>query len=129
MVYCVQSIEQTKIPTKYILNNLDTSSILPTINVGGQHNIFLIRYFLKIGSLYGLLQYWREIGKYASEWNSYNHNHEYESVWELDLSSKELYELSNAYESSSFSKKLLLSIRLKRRLKRFRRRSYFQHQI
>ena len=114
---------------KYILNNLDTSSILPTISVGGQHNIFLIRYFLKVGSLYGLLQYWREIGKYLNEWSSYNHNHEYESVLDLDLSSEELHEMSNVYESSSFFKKLLLSLRLKRRLRRFRRRSYFQQQI
>jgi thymidylate kinase len=116
---------------KYILKNLDTSSILPIVNVGGQHNIFLIRYFLKIGSLYGLLQYWREIGKYSSEWNSYNHSHnqEYESVLELDLSSEELHELSKVYESTSLYKKIFLSLKLKKRLKRFRRRSYFQLQI
>ena len=91
---------------KYILDNLDTSSTLPIMSFGGQQSIFLIRYFLKIGSLYGLLQYWREIEKYLNEWKSYNHQNEFQSVPELDLSNESLYKMKYAYESSSFLKKL-----------------------
>ena len=113
----------------YILNNLDSSSVLPTINAPGQLSIFLIRYFLKIGSLYGLLQYWREIEKYSNEWNSYNHKIEYKGIVDLDLTSKDFDEMNKVYESSSFLRKILLSLRLKNRLRRFRRRSFFQLQI
>ena len=114
---------------EYLLSNLDSSSLLPTINAIGRQNIFLVRYFLKIGSLYGLLQYWREIEKYSKEWNSYNHKNEYESILELDLSREDLCEMSKVYESSSFFKKILLSLRLKKRFKSFKRRSYLKLQI
>jgi thymidylate kinase len=114
---------------EYILNNLDTSAILPIVNVGGRHNIFLIRYFLKMGSLYGLFQYWREIAKYSKEWNSYNHDHQYEGVAELALSSEELYEMKSVYEASSLFKKLIVSLRFKRRLRSFKKRGYLQHRI
>jgi len=114
---------------EYLLNSLDSSSVLPIINTAEQPSIFLIRYFLKIGSLYGLLQYWKEIEKYSNEWNSYNHKTEYQSIVELDLSSNDLDEMNQAYESSNFFKQILLSLRLKKKLRRFRRRSYFQLQI
>ena len=113
----------------YILKNLDTSSYLPTINIAGKHAIFLIRYFLKIGSIYGLFQYWRESEKYLNEWHSYDHAFNFESIVELGISRNELNEMNKAYESPSFFKKLLLSIKLKRKLKGLRRRAYFWHQI
>lgn len=114
---------------RFILENLDNSSHLPKINVAAQHSIFLIRYFLKIGSIYGLLQYWRESDKYLNEWNSYSNIFDYDSIVELGISSNTLNEMHQAYESSSSYKKLLLSIKFKRQLRGLRRRSYFQHQI
>jgi len=112
----------------YILANLNTSSNLPTINVKGGRSIFLIRYFLKIGSLYGLLQLWREVDKYLNEWNSFGNYHEYnyENISELGLSAHEVRKMSDIYESSSLCRKILFSLRLKRKLKKFSRRSYFQ---
>ena len=114
---------------KFILSNLDRSSILPTPNTSGKHSIFLIRYFLKIGSIYGLLQFLKELEKHSNEWNSYNHDYEYESILELGLSSEELDKMSEIYQSSSFLEKLLMSLKLKSRFKRFRRRSYLEHQV
>jgi len=113
---------------RYILANLNTCSNLPTMNVMGGRSIFLTRYYLKIGSLYGLFQLWREIDKYLNEWNffgNYNEN-DYENILELGLSSSEICQMSDTYESSSFYRKILLSLRLKRKLKKFRRKSYFQ---
>ena len=96
----------------YMLENLDSSSHLPKINVAGQHAIFLIRYFLKIGSVYGLFQYWRELDKYSNEWDSYNNIFDYDAILELGISNNALNEMHKIYESSDLLKKLLLSLKL-----------------
>ena len=114
---------------KYILENLDSSSHLPKINIAGQHTIFLIRYFLKIGSVYGLFQYWRELDKYSNEWDSYNNIFDYDAILELGISNNALNEMHKIYESSDLLKKLSLSLKFKRQLKGLRRRSYLHHQI
>ena len=114
---------------RFMLENLDKSSHLPKINISGQHSIFLIRYFLKIGSIYGLFQYWRESEKYLNEWHSYSNIFDYDGIAELGISSNALNEMHQVYESSSSFKKLLLSIKFKRQLRDLRRRKYFQHQI
>ena len=114
---------------RFIIENLDNSYHLPKINISGQHTIFLIRYFLKIGSIYGLFQYWRESDKYLNEWHSYSNIFDYDSIVELGISSKALNEMHHVYESSSSFQKLLLSIKFKKQLRDLRRRSYFQHQV
>ena len=114
---------------RFIIENLDNSFHLPKINISGQHAIFLIRYFLKIGSIYGLFQYWRESDKYSNEWHSYSNIFDYDSIVELGISSKALNEMHQVYESSSSFQKLLLSIKFKKQLRDLRRRSYFQHQV
>jgi len=113
----------------YVLKNIDISNLLPKISNVGQHTIFLIRHYLKIGSIYGYFQYWREIEKYDNEWNSFNHDISYESILELGLSNNELDAMNQTYETKSLFYNLLLSIKLKRKLKHFRRRAYFEHQI
>ena len=40
----------------YLTRNLDSNLLLPSLKENAKLNIFLIRYFLKIGSLFGLLQ-------------------------------------------------------------------------
>ena len=113
----------------FVLNNLETYSNLPVINSKLRRNIFLIRYFLKIGSLYGLAQYLRELEKYRNEWDSINQESEHIGMRDLALSSKEFQKMSSTYTSSSLLKKFLLSLRLKRQLKVYKKRSYFQHKI
>jgi thymidylate kinase len=112
----------------YILINLDRSSILPKINVVGQHTIFLIRYFLKIGSIYGIFQYWRDIKKYSNEWNSFEKNFDYDDILDLGIFKSELKYLDKIYTSSFLLKKFFLSIKFKEKLKLFRRRPYLQYQ-
>ena len=114
---------------EYIKDNSNYSKILPSMNEQGRHSIFLIRYFLKIGSIYGLAQYFREKQKYYLEWNSYKPIERYDQIEALNLSSKELSLLDNAYESSNFFYKLYLSIFIKRKFKSFKRRSYINLKI
>lgn len=114
---------------QFILKNLDTSSILPKTNVGAQQVIFLIRYFLKIGSFYGLLQYRRELKKYSEEWDLIDDNYDLEGVLELNLSRRDLYIMRKVYKSSSFFKKFFLSQRLKGRLKNHKVRPHFLYQV
>ena len=114
---------------EYIKDNSNSSKILPSMNEQGRHSIFLIRYFLKIGSIYGLAQYFREKQKYSLEWNSYKPIERYNQIEALNLSSKELSLLESAYESSNFFNKLYLSFLIKRKFKSFRRRSYINLKI
>ena len=104
---------------RYLTNNIETSSELPTLNSSAQRSIFLIRYFLKIGSVYGLMQYFRELEKYSKEWNYIAHDFNYESIPELEISVEEFKKLNQVYESSPFIKKFYLSIKFKRKLKIF----------
>ena len=113
----------------YIRRNIDASALLPKINTAGMHTIFLIRYFLKIGSIYGYFQYWREIEKYKNEWSLFNPDFSFESISELGLINKELNQMRIVFENKSILHHLVLSIRIKRKLRGFRRRSYIQHQI
>lgn len=113
----------------YILENLDVSGFLTTTNIIGRNVIFLIRYFLKIGSLYGLFQYWRDQRKYTNEWKFLNHDCNFKDVLELNLSSKDLEEMKKIFTSSSFAKKILFSLKLKNRFKNFKRRSFFEYQV
>lgn len=113
----------------YIKGNIDASPLLPKINTVGMHTIFLIRYFLKIGSIYGYFQYWREIEKYKNEWSSFNHDFSFKSIPELGLTNKELNEMYKVYENKSILNHLVLSMKIKRKLRGFRRKPYIQHQF
>ena len=114
---------------KYLMSNMDASKVLPTLNATAQRSIFLIRYFLKIGSLYGLLQYFRESEKYSKEWSFFDHNSSFKSIPELDISIEDFKDLNEVYKSSFWPKKIYLSIKFKRKLKSFKRRKYFNYQI
>ena len=107
---------------QYILDNIDHSNILPTISNVGRRNIFLVRHFLKVGSLYGLLQYWRESDKYSNEWISFDQNTEYEPLESLKLTKNKLNLLGQAYRSSSLIKQVFVSIQFKFSLRKYRRR-------
>lgn len=109
---------------QYIKDNENHSKILPSANEQAKRSIFLIRYFLKIGSIYGLAQYFREKQKYSLEWNSYKAIEGYDQIDSLNLSSEQLSLLESAYVSSNFFYKLYLSFFIKRKFKSFRRRSY-----
>ena len=113
---------------RYLTSNIETSSELPTLNSSAQRSIFLIRYFLKIGSVYGLTQYFRELEKYSKEWNYIAHDFNYESIPELEISIEELKKLNQVYESSTFIKKFYSSIKFKKKLKRFKRRDFVKYQ-
>ena len=44
---------------KYILDNTTQEELLPSLTYNAKQNIYLIRYFIKIGSMFGILQYFR----------------------------------------------------------------------
>ena len=113
----------------YILENLDNSFLLPKTNIAAQNAIFLIRYFLKIGSLYGLIQYWRDFRKYSNEWNYIKHDCNFDDISELKLSFQDLEKMKQIFVSSSFAKKFLFSLKIKKKLREYQRRSFFQHQV
>ena len=109
---------------KYLIDNKDTTQILPILNDRAKRSIFLIRYFLKIGSVYGIAQYLREKNKYSLEWKSFKKIGHYEDILELNLSSKDLNYFDKVFESSNPLKSILLSIKMKKKLKKFRRRKF-----
>lgn len=115
----------------YILKNIDNDDLLPVTNKEAKKAIFLIRYFLKIGSIFGLLQYIRELDKYESESDYINLNEDIpisHKISELDLSAKRLNALARVYISSSILKKIGFAIRFKLKLKTFRRKKFISHQ-
>ena len=44
---------------QYVQKNTEFSNILPALSQSARINIFLVRFYLKIGSFYGLLQYFK----------------------------------------------------------------------
>ena len=110
----------------FLLDNQDGSQPLKLINDKGKRSIFLIRYFLKIGSVYGVVQYLREKYKYSLEWKSFGQIRCYEDIPQLNLSSEELNHFENVYESSNLLSAILTSINLKKKLKKYRRRTYLE---
>ena len=93
----------------FIIENLDKSYLLPKLTINGQNVIFLIRYFLKIGSLFGLLQYWRDIKKYSNEWEYIDCPNTFKDILDLRLSYKELEKMNQLYISSKYLNKFLFS--------------------
>lgn len=113
---------------KYIFNNLTHSTYLPILNTSCRRNIFLIRYFLKVGSIYGLLQYFRDLSKYKDEWDSFSEEDISQDITELGLSIDDLNKMHSVYLNQSLLKNFLMAIKVKRKLKKYRIRSFFKYQ-
>ena len=109
---------------KYLMENQEGDELLPLINEKAKRSIFLIRYFLKIGSVYGIVQYLKEKNKYSFEWESFQKIDSYKDIPELNLSGEELEYYEQIYESLNPVKLILASINLKENLKTFRRKTY-----
>ena len=112
---------------KIILENLDNSKVLPTPNPKLKNSIFLIRFYLKFSSFYGLVQYYRERKKYEDEWKSLEVISEYDDIKELDLSAEYLNKLQQVFINSSIATKIFFSLKFKLYLNSFKRRSFFHH--
>lgn len=110
---------------EYLLRNIDEHKL----NNIAARNVFLVRHFLKVGSLYGLFQYSRELSRYSCEWKSFDHSQPYREVPELDLSDSELDRLRCVYQDACLLKQFLEAVRFKIRFKDFRRRGFFAHRI
>ncbi len=114
---------------QFIKENIDSSTLLPTINKEAGVSIFLTRYFIKIGSVYGLFQYFREKRKYVDEWNYLKFDGELKSLDALSLSEKDLKEMASLYAHNNFLSKLIASLTLKYQIREFRRKKVIQHQF
>ena len=112
----------------FIENGIEDKSSLPTMNSSSRRAIFLVRHFLKIGSAYGIFQYWREKDKYDLEWRSFGEFTGYEDIEEIDMTARELDELDSIFRYSSAVMRVLRSVRFKRDMRDFRRRNFLKHQ-
>jgi len=112
----------------FIIANLDDSVELPTVNESAKITIFLIRHFLKIGSPFGMLQYWRELDKHTSEWRLLDFKGLVTHIPEINLTADEIEKMAEVYISSGLVANFLLAINFKYKFRRFRRRSFFKHQ-
>jgi thymidylate kinase len=113
----------------FIIANLNDAIDIPTVNERAKITIFLIRHFLKIGSPFGLLQYWRELNKHMSEWRLLDFKGLDTDIPEINLTSGELEKMAEVYISSGLVANFLLAINFKYKLRRFRRRPFFKHQV
>lgn len=112
---------------KYIFESTTQEGLLPSLTFNAKQNIFLIRYFIKIGSLLGILQYLRERKKYLKEWNIIQGNNTPECIPDLNITEEMSHEMKKIFESSSLFRKVFYSLYLKRVLQGFRRRSFIRH--
>ena len=110
-----------------ILKNLDNSRVLPSPDTKLKNVIYMIRFYLKFSSIYGLLQYYREKKKHEDEWAYLEKISNYDDIKELGLSSEFLEKLQKVFMHSSIITKIFYSIKLKFYFKNFRRRSFFRH--
>ena len=112
----------------FIIANSNYAIDIPTVNESAKITIFLIRHFLKIGSPFGLLQYWRELDKHMSEWRLIDFRGLDTHIPEINLTAGELEKMAEVYISSGLVANFILAINFKYKLRRFRRRSFFKHQ-
>ncbi len=113
----------------YLIRNIENSTVIPTINEKAKLNIFLIRYFIKIGSFLGFIQYFREYSKYSEEWIALESDQELSEVAELGLSKELLNDMRDIYLGSNAVDKFLFSLALKRKLRGYKRKTYLPNLI
>ncbi len=113
----------------YLMRNIDFNSLLPSLSENAKLNILLIRYFLKIGTLLGILQYKSVEKKTSLDWNLIQIKQIKNGLPELGLSEKALNEMLRAYKNLSFFWKIYYSIMLKKKLRNYRRRSFLKNFI
>ena len=113
----------------YLIRNIENSTVIPTINEKAKLNIFLIRYFIKIGSFLGFIQYFREYSKYSEEWIALESDQELSEVAELGLSKELLNDMRDIYLGSNAVDKFLFSLALKRKLRGYKRKIYLLNLI
>lgn len=112
---------------KYIFEKTINNTLLPSLTAKAKQNIFLIRYFIKIGSMLGILQYLREKNKYLKEWDVIQGNSIPEGIYNLNITEEMSNEMKIRFESNSFFRKVLYSLYIKKVLREFRRRSFMGH--
>ena len=112
---------------KYILDNTSQEELLPSLTYNAKQNIYLIRYFIKIGSMFGILQYLRERKKYSKEWDIIQRSSNPESIPDLNITEEISYEMKQIFESRSLLRKISYSFYLKGILHGFRRRNFMRH--
>tara|TARA_B100000674_G_C37940592_1_gene962399 strand:- start:1132 stop:2475 length:1344 start_codon:yes stop_codon:yes gene_type:complete len=115
---------------RFIEENLVNENILPVINNRASICIFLVRYFIKIGSIYGLIQYMREKDKYVSEWRLLNKDNcnNLISIPEMNIFDYDFKRMLDMYESSHIFFKYIESLKFKFKIRRFINRGFFSHQ-
>ena len=113
----------------YLTENINLKSLLPTLNDDAKLNIFLVRFFLKIGSFFGIVQYLREKKKFSLDWDNIDNHKVTRGLPELGLSEKFLNEMRNSYKNSNLFGKFFQSLKLKKKLKNYQRRSFIKNFI
>lgn len=111
----------------YLKLNIEDRSGLPTMNGSARRTIFLVRHFLKIGTLYGALQYYREREKYYLEWESFDKSSECKEVREIGITSSDLKRMEKIFIAGGVMKNFLCAKKLKCMLRTYQRRDFFKY--
>lgn len=100
---------------------------LPALEVSAQKAVFLIRAFLKLGSVYGFFQYWRDREKYEAEWKLFDDVCEYDDIRELGVTAGDFKRLDQIYNTNNAARIFFEALRFKKSMSRFRQRGFFRH--
>ncbi|MFS1867041.1 hypothetical protein [Vibrio breoganii] len=110
---------------KWLKRNISGTREIPTLSDEAQLVVYLLRFFIKIGSPLSILLFFRDITKYKEELNSINAK---EVVDLPDFISNDCFsELYESFENDSFFGKLKTSWKLKRALSGLKRKNTFAH--
>lgn len=113
----------------FIERHIDNNNLIPKVNPEASMAIFLIRFFIKIGSIYGLLQFFRDKHKYDREWEYINCNQRVIAVPELKLSEEFIKDMYKIFISQRLLPNLFMSIIFKNKINAFKKRGFLRHQF
>lgn len=119
-----------KLPLEnFIVKNIVYDGKLAIVNKEAALTIFLVRYFIKIGSLYGLLQFYRDQEKYLNELKYIGIVDVKNDLKELNISLEYLKNLHKIFFNKSFIAHFFASIRFKRKIRSYKKRSFLSYYI
>tara|TARA_B100000963_G_scaffold344664_1_gene347747 strand:+ start:780 stop:2213 length:1434 start_codon:yes stop_codon:yes gene_type:complete len=119
-----------KLPLEnFILKNIVYDGELAIVNKEAALVIFLVRYFIKIGSLYGLFQFYRDQEKYLNELKYLGAVDVKNDIKELNISLEYLKSLHQTLVNKSFIAHFFASISFKRKIRNYKKRSFLRYYI
>ncbi|WP_409048991.1 hypothetical protein PWG11_17955 (plasmid) [Proteus mirabilis] len=111
----------------WIKNNISNENEIPTLKPDAQLIIFLLRFYLKFGTILGSLLLIRDKQKYLQEWKSLGQYSFDKTVVPDFIPVHFMHSILDIYENGSFLAKLSYSLKLKVVLHGYKRMSFIRH--